>query len=161
MVASTYCNARPQIYCTAICLILKPIYPMTVRFCSCCVTASRVRVILVPPIKGPSRAPSLSVLLTSLAFEVVNQNLIMSQKSSKTDTGSVSGKSTKGVKKSGSRGPKKARKETFSSYIYKGTKRLWFETFTHPSIVLKQIHPDSGISNKAMSIMNSFVNGLW
>lgn len=34
------------------------------------------------------------------------------------------------------------RKETFGIYIYK---------------VLKQVHPDTGISNKAMLIMNSFV----
>ena len=25
--------------------------------------------------------------------------------------------------------------------------------------VLKQVHPDTGISNRAMSILNSFVNG--
>ena len=35
----------------------------------------------------------------------------------------------------------KRRKETYSAYIYK---------------VLKQVHPDTGISNKAMSILNSF-----
>ncbi|OBZ67624.1 Histone H2B [Grifola frondosa] len=35
---------------------------------------------------------------------------------------------------------RKARKETYSSYIYK---------------VLKQVHPDTGISNKAMAILNS------
>ncbi|ORX64143.1 histone-fold-containing protein [Linderina pennispora] len=35
---------------------------------------------------------------------------------------------------------KVVRKETYSTYIYK---------------VLKQVHPDTGISNKAMSIMNS------
>jgi len=40
----------------------------------------------------------------------------------------------------------KKRKETYSSYIYK---------------VLKQVHPDTGISNRAMSIMNSFVNDLF
>ncbi len=38
------------------------------------------------------------------------------------------------------------RKETYSSYIYK---------------VLKQVHPDTGISNKAMNIMNSFVNDIF
>ncbi|NXA10103.1 H2B3 protein, partial [Sapayoa aenigma] len=38
------------------------------------------------------------------------------------------------------------RKETFSIYIYK---------------VLKQVHPDLGISSKAMSIMNSFVNDMF
>ena len=38
------------------------------------------------------------------------------------------------------------RKQTFSSYIYK---------------VLKQVHPDTGVSSKAMGIMNSFVNDLF
>lgn len=41
---------------------------------------------------------------------------------------------------------KKARKESYSIYIYK---------------VLKQVHPDTGISSKAMSIMNSFVNDIF
>ncbi|XP_025971613.1 late histone H2B.L4 [Dromaius novaehollandiae] len=50
---------------------------------------------------------------------------------------------TAGDKKS-KRKPK--RKETYSVYIYK---------------VLKQVHPDTGISSKAMSIMNSFVNDIF
>lgn len=41
---------------------------------------------------------------------------------------------------------RKARKETFNTYIYK---------------VLKQVHPDTGISNKAMGIMNSFVHDIF
>ncbi|KIO16747.1 hypothetical protein M407DRAFT_33589, partial [Tulasnella calospora MUT 4182] len=41
---------------------------------------------------------------------------------------------------------KRVRKETYSSYIYK---------------VLKQVHPDTGISNKAMAILNSFVNDIF
>ncbi|KAM0752031.1 histone-fold-containing protein [Meredithblackwellia eburnea MCA 4105] len=41
---------------------------------------------------------------------------------------------------------KKTRKETYSTYIYK---------------VLKQVHPDTGISNKAMLILNSFVNDIF
>ncbi|KAJ3296936.1 histone-fold-containing protein [Rhizoclosmatium globosum] len=41
---------------------------------------------------------------------------------------------------------KVSRKESYSSYIYK---------------VLKQVHPETGISNKAMSIMNSFVNDIF
>uniref|UniRef100_A0A5S6QY45 Histone H2B n=1 Tax=Trichuris muris TaxID=70415 RepID=A0A5S6QY45_TRIMR len=41
---------------------------------------------------------------------------------------------------------KRNRKESFASYIYK---------------VLKQVHPDTGISSKAMSIMNSFVNDVF
>uniref|UniRef100_A0A7E4VZ96 Histone H2B n=1 Tax=Panagrellus redivivus TaxID=6233 RepID=A0A7E4VZ96_PANRE len=41
---------------------------------------------------------------------------------------------------------KKTRKETYSVYIYR---------------VLKQVHPDTGVSSKAMSIMNSFVNDVF
>ncbi|KAF7300234.1 Histone-fold-containing protein [Mycena kentingensis (nom. inval.)] len=41
---------------------------------------------------------------------------------------------------------KKTRKESYSSYIYK---------------VLKQVHPDTGISNKAMAILNSFVADIF
>ncbi|RPD66184.1 histone-fold-containing protein [Lentinus tigrinus ALCF2SS1-7] len=41
---------------------------------------------------------------------------------------------------------RKTRKETWSSYVYK---------------VLKQVHPDTGISNKAMAILNSFVNDIF
>ena len=45
--------------------------------------------------------------------------------------------------KGGDKKKKKKRTESFSSYIYK---------------VLKQVHPDTGIASKAMSIVNSFVN---
>ena len=38
------------------------------------------------------------------------------------------------------------RKESYAIYIYK---------------VLKQVHPDTGISSKAMGIMNSFVNDIF
>ncbi|CAK9234966.1 unnamed protein product [Sphagnum troendelagicum] len=43
---------------------------------------------------------------------------------------------------------KKAKKstETYKIYIYK---------------VLKQVHPDTGISSKAMGIMNSFINDIF
>ena len=41
---------------------------------------------------------------------------------------------------------KKKKNNTYSSYIYK---------------VLKQVHPDTGISSKAMSIMNSMVNDVF
>uniref|UniRef100_A0A914QJM3 Histone H2B n=1 Tax=Panagrolaimus davidi TaxID=227884 RepID=A0A914QJM3_9BILA len=46
----------------------------------------------------------------------------------------------------GKKGRKKTRKETFGVYIYR---------------VLKQVHPETGISSKAMSIMNSFVNDIF
>eukprot|EP00061_Rhincodon_typus_P010380 g34621.t1 len=41
---------------------------------------------------------------------------------------------------------KKSRKESYSIYIYK---------------VLKQVHPDTGISSSAMSVINSFVNDIF
>ncbi|XP_034033597.1 late histone H2B.L4-like [Thalassophryne amazonica] len=41
---------------------------------------------------------------------------------------------------------RKHRKESYAIYVYK---------------VLKQVHPDTGISSKAMSIMNSFVNDIF
>lgn len=41
---------------------------------------------------------------------------------------------------------KAAKAETYKIYIYK---------------VLKQVHPDTGISSKAMSIMNSFINDIF
>merc|ERR1712018_414884 len=53
-------------------------------------------------------------------------------------------KGQKGRKK-GQKGHKK-RKESYAIYIYK---------------VLKQVHPDTGVSSKAMSIMNSFVNDIF
>ena len=53
-------------------------------------------------------------------------------------------KPAKGAKGEGKR--KRRRKETYAIYIYK---------------VLKQVHPDTGISSKAMSIMNSFVNDIF
>ena len=62
---------------------------------------------------------------------------------------------------------KKGRKETYSSYIYKGEfefTRLLTQKKNHlltRLLVLKQVHPDTGISNKAMAILNSFVNDIF
>lgn len=56
----------------------------------------------------------------------------------------------------------KTRKETYSSYIYKGMYLRFFQALSSIDffcLVLKQVHPDTGISNRAMSILNSFVNG--
>ncbi|XP_059811060.1 histone H2B-like [Hypanus sabinus] len=41
---------------------------------------------------------------------------------------------------------KRSRKESCAIYIYK---------------VMKQVHPDTGISSKAMTVMNSFVNDIF
>lgn len=62
------------------------------------------------------------------------------------------GKATKVPKQASAGGDKKTtkkkarRQETFSSYVYK---------------VLKQVHSEIGVSRRAMSIMNSFVNDIF
>ncbi|XP_073398840.1 histone H2B 1.1-like [Dendrobates tinctorius] len=52
---------------------------------------------------------------------------------------------TKTQKKDGKK-RRKSRKESYAIYVYK---------------VLKQVHPNTGISSKAMGIMNSFVNDIF
>eukprot|EP01087_Luapelamoeba_hula_P001743 TRINITY_DN1153_c0_g1_i1.p1 TRINITY_DN1153_c0_g1~~TRINITY_DN1153_c0_g1_i1.p1 ORF type:complete len:179 (-),score=37.99 TRINITY_DN1153_c0_g1_i1:91-627(-) len=51
-----------------------------------------------------------------------------------------------GDKEDGKGGNRKKNYSSYSTFIYK---------------VLKQVHPDTGISNKAMAIMNSFVNDIF
>ena len=59
----------------------------------------------------------------------------------------VAKKTVEGGTVGAKKGKRKAKKvETYKIYIYK---------------VLKQVHPDTGISSKAMSIMNSFINDLF
>ncbi|MCP4545804.1 MAG: hypothetical protein GY835_04980, partial [bacterium] len=55
-------------------------------------------------------------------------------------------KSQKTARKGGEKKRRRKRKESYGTYIYR---------------VMKQVHPDTGISSKAMSIMNSFVNDLF
>ncbi|XP_053698265.1 histone H2B-like [Sabethes cyaneus] len=57
-----------------------------------------------------------------------------------------SGKAQKNIAKGDKKKKKPRRKESYAIYIYK---------------VLKQVHPDTGISSKAMSIMSSFVNDIF
>ena len=52
----------------------------------------------------------------------------------------------KGKKASAQQAHKKRRTETFSVYIYR---------------VLKQVHPETGISKRSMNIMNSFINDIF
>ncbi|XP_028698613.2 histone H2B type 1-J-like [Macaca mulatta] len=52
---------------------------------------------------------------------------------------------SKAQKKDGKK-RKRSRKESYSIYMYK---------------VLKQVHPDTGISSKAMGLMNSFANDIF
>ncbi|XP_067833473.1 histone H2B-like [Heptranchias perlo] len=55
-------------------------------------------------------------------------------------------KTLKKVPPRGGKKRRKSRKESYSIYIYK---------------VMKQVHPDTGISCKTMGIMNSFVNDIF
>ncbi|KAF0758152.1 hypothetical protein AaE_004027, partial [Aphanomyces astaci] len=54
----------------------------------------------------------------------------------------------KAPKKAGEKGKSRKTKriESYSTYIYK---------------VLKQVHPETGISKRGMSIMNSFINDIF
>ena len=65
-------------------------------------------------------------------------------------TGQVAKKGSKKAAKTprpaGGKKRNRKRKESYGIYIYK---------------VMKQVHPDTGISSKAMSIMNSFVNDIF
>eukprot|EP00922_Rhytidocystis_sp_ex-Travisia-forbesii_P036163 GHVS01053658.1.p1 GENE.GHVS01053658.1~~GHVS01053658.1.p1 ORF type:complete len:125 (-),score=6.26 GHVS01053658.1:367-741(-) len=59
---------------------------------------------------------------------------------------SQAAKKTAGKQIPGNRLRKRKRTESFALYIYK---------------VLKQVHPETGISKKSMSIMNSFINDIF
>jgi len=61
-------------------------------------------------------------------------------KTPKGGKGKAKGASSKGGKK------KRRRVEKYNTYIFK---------------VLKQVHPDTGISRRGMSVMNSFMNDLF
>ncbi|XP_035226673.1 histone H2B-like, partial [Stegodyphus dumicola] len=56
------------------------------------------------------------------------------------------GKAQKAVPRGDKKMREKPRKESFAIYIYK---------------VLKDVHPDTGIFSKAMSITNSFINDIF
>uniref|UniRef100_M8BYE3 Histone H2B n=1 Tax=Aegilops tauschii TaxID=37682 RepID=M8BYE3_AEGTA len=69
-------------------------------------------------------------------------------KTPRPETRLPAGKTAAGKEGGDKKGKKKAKKsvETYKIYIFK---------------VLKQVHPDIGISSKAMSIMNSFINDIF
>ena len=64
----------------------------------------------------------------------------------KTPSKKAPAKAAKKVPADGKKKRSKKRVESYSTYIYK---------------VLKQVHPDTGISKKGMSIMNSFINDIF
>ena len=78
------------------------------------------------------------VIWASLSFANHTQIIKMAKTPSK--------KSAKAPKKAAGGKKKKTRTESYSTYIYR---------------VLKQVHPDTGISKKGMSIMNSFINDIF
>ncbi|KAK2828000.1 hypothetical protein Q5P01_019034 [Channa striata] len=79
-----------------------------------------------------------AVLLPKKTEKPVKKSITTPKKGSKK---AVSKSATKTGKKK-----RKTRKESYAIYVYK---------------VLKQVHPDTGISSKAMSIMNSFVSDIF
>ena len=64
----------------------------------------------------------------------------------KTPAASVGKKAVKAPKKATGTKKHAKRTESYSSYIYK---------------VLKQVHPNTGISKRGMSILNSFINDIF
>ena len=84
---------------------------------------------------GDHRAKTLSNLILKMPGKVASKK---GEKKAATKTKVATGDKTKKRRR--------VRKESYSIYIYK---------------VLKQVHPETGISSKAMSIMNSFVNDIF
>ena len=76
-----------------------------------------------------------------------------------------SGKAAKAAPKGEKKKKKKGkRKESYAIYIYKvcvENALFALNSVNNFPQVLKQVHPDTGVSSKAMSIMNSFVNDLF
>ena len=85
-----------------------------------------------------------TVLLLLHIFKLVRLIVVMAPKTSG-KAAKKAGKAQKSISK-GDKKRKKKRRESYAIYIYK---------------VLKQVHPDTGVSSKAMSIMNSFVNDIF
>ncbi|KAH7282906.1 hypothetical protein KP509_35G052700 [Ceratopteris richardii] len=76
------------------------------------------------------------------------QKALKTTKAGKKPAGKKPAAEKKPAKDSGDKKKKKKAKstETYKIYIFK---------------VLKQVHPDTGISSKAMGIMNSFINDIF
>merc|ERR1711977_717565 len=77
----------------------------------------------------------------------INKNQLTFRSTRTQKSSTMAGKKpAKKKTKSDKKGKKKKAVESYKIYIYK---------------VLKQVHPDTGISSKAMSIMNSFINDIF
>ncbi|XDB63248.1 hypothetical protein AB1E18_016579 [Capra hircus] len=95
-----------------------------------------------------SWSPTLRVHHLRLPYEVAKVTVAVMPEPAKSAPAPKKGSKkavTKAQKKDGKK-RKRSRKESYSVYVYK---------------VLKQVHPDTGISSKAMGIMNSFVNDIF
>ena len=88
------------------------------------------------------------VVQSSVYIHTLNrtQNKTMAPPKTSGKAAKKAGKAQKNISKDGKKNRRKKRKESYAIYIFK---------------VLKQVHPDTGISSKAMSIMNSFVNDIF
>ncbi|KAG4302579.1 hypothetical protein PCK1_001163 [Pneumocystis canis] len=84
--------------------------------------------------------------ISNKAMSILNSFTVEKKTASKMPAGKTPLDRETGKRISDRKKKMKSRKETYSSYIYK---------------VLKQVHPDTGISNRAMSILNSFVNDIF
>uniref|UniRef100_M4B6T6 Histone H2B n=1 Tax=Hyaloperonospora arabidopsidis (strain Emoy2) TaxID=559515 RepID=M4B6T6_HYAAE len=91
--------------------------------------------------------PSRSFVVSIPRFHSSSSSISTTFTSSTTTTmaKTPSKKAAKVVAKSG-KGRGKKRVESYSTYIYK---------------VLRQVHPETGISKRGMSIMNSFINDIF
>lgn len=108
---------------------------------------------MCPAAKTDRAQTSEARILAREALELKSSNFARSRPSSKQvnmapKAAAPAEKPAKKVaaKKDGDKKRRKKRVETYSSYIYK---------------VLKQVHPDTGISSRGMAIMNSFINDIF
>ena len=93
------------------------------------------------------RGPHVSICSFLLRkYPVYNRRIMAPAAKSSGKAVKKAGKAAKNITKGDKKNRKKKRKESYAIYIYK---------------VLKQVHPDTGVSSKAMSIMNSFVNDIF
>ncbi|XP_067884386.1 histone H2B 1/2-like [Heterodontus francisci] len=90
------------------------------------------------------RCPRISADVS--AFQDVLKEILMVEEKKKAAAKKGAKKTVSKPSAKGGKKRRKSRKESYSIYIYK---------------VMKQVHPDTGISSKAMSIMNSFVKDIF
>ena len=86
----------------------------------------------------------LDILASFRSLDTRKLHLIMAPTGQVAKKGSK--KAVKAPRPSGGKKRHRKRKEGYGIYIYK---------------VLKQVHPDTGVSSRAMTIMNSFVNDIF